>query len=56
VSFHAATAAFQRRLLQEALDDCRNDAALAARRLGLSRHALRHQMSKLGMVAPPRTR
>jgi DNA-binding NtrC family response regulator len=49
-SFHEATAAYQRRLLQDALDACDGDAGLAARRLGLSRHALRHQMGKLGIV------
>lgn len=57
-SFHEATAAFQRQLLARELADCGGDAALAAQRLGLSRHALRHQMIKLGLTGhrPPSDR
>lgn len=48
--FRDATEAFQRQLIQRALE--RNGASLqdAARDLGLSRHALRHQMLKLGLT------
>jgi transcriptional regulator with PAS, ATPase and Fis domain len=47
--FRDATEAFQRQLILRALD--RSNASLqdAARELGLSRHALRHQMLKLGL-------
>ena len=39
-SFHEATAAYQRQLLQDALVACDGDPGLTARRLGLSRHVL----------------
>ena len=47
--FHKATAAFQRRLVEQALAQADGNPTLAARTLGLTRHALRHQMGKLGL-------
>ncbi len=47
--FHEATRTFQRRIIAHALDRSRGRLGRAARELGLSRHALRHQMVKLGM-------
>jgi len=49
--FHEATEAFQRALIEAALKETGFRHGRAAARLGLSRHALRHQMQKLGMVA-----
>ncbi|WP_029047468.1 sigma-54-dependent Fis family transcriptional regulator [Cupriavidus sp. amp6] len=51
LDYHAATAQFQAALLGQTLATCHGNLAEAARRLGLSRHALRHQMSKLGLAA-----
>ena len=48
--YHAATEAFQRRLIGQALSTTGGNPQEAARRLGLSRHALRHQMTKLGLL------
>lgn len=48
--YHAATEAFQRRLIGQAVSDATGNLQEAARRLGLSRHALRHQMIKLGLL------
>lgn len=48
-NYHEATAAFQRKLIADALRACSDNIADAAIRLDLSRHALRHQMEKLGM-------
>jgi transcriptional regulator with PAS, ATPase and Fis domain len=48
--FHGATGAFQRELIRAALDRAGGSTASAARALGLSRHALRHQMQKLGLL------
>ena len=47
--FHEATRRFQRELIRHALAASSQDAATAAARLGISRHALRHQMTKLGL-------
>ncbi|ADZ72240.1 sigma-54 interaction domain-containing protein [Polymorphum gilvum] len=47
--FHQATVAFQRRLVVRALARADGNVAQAATALGLSRHALRHQMMKLGL-------
>ncbi|MBN8891246.1 MAG: Fis family transcriptional regulator [Rhodospirillales bacterium 70-18] len=47
--FEAATQAFQQRLVRRALAEGGGNLGQAARLLGLSRHALRHQMLKLGM-------
>lgn len=49
-SFHDATARFQRELIAGALLKAGDSVSEAARLLGLSRHALRHQMIKLGMT------
>ena len=48
--YHAATEAFQRGLITDALSGASGNPAEAARALGLSRHALRHQMIKLGLL------
>ena len=47
--FQEATAACQKELIRQALIAARGKKADAADALGLSRHALRHQMKKLGM-------
>lgn len=47
--FHEATAAFQRSLIAQALDAAAGNQQAAARKLDISRHALRHQMQKLGL-------
>lgn len=49
--FHQATQAFQRYLIRQALARSDGNLARAARSLGISRHALRHQMMKLGVSA-----
>lgn len=46
--FHEQTAAFQRRLVEAALARAQGNVQSAADALRLSRHALRHQMIKLG--------
>jgi transcriptional regulator with PAS, ATPase and Fis domain len=51
--FHAATDRFQAALIDAALREAKGRHGRAAARLGLSRHALRHQMQKLGMIAAP---
>jgi len=51
--FHAATDRFQKALIEAALREANGRHGRAAARLGLSRHALRHQMQKLGMIAAP---
>ena len=48
-NYHAATAAFQAALIARALEASPGNLAGAGKALGLSRHALRHQMSKLGL-------
>jgi len=48
VDFHARTRAFQRRMIERALAD-KGGVSAAARALGISRHALHHQMKKLGL-------
>jgi len=47
--FHDATEDFQRRLIERALQACRHNLGATAASLGLSRHALRHQLLKLGI-------
>ena len=47
--FHDATAAFQRALIERALDASEGNMQTAAVQLKISRHALRHQMIKLGL-------
>jgi len=48
-SFQQATRDFQTRMIQKALDDNQGRLSAAAASIGLSRHALRHQMTKLRM-------
>lgn len=50
--YQLATQQFQRELIAGALAASGDKLAMAAQRLGLSRHALRHQMAKLGLLAP----
>jgi transcriptional regulator with PAS, ATPase and Fis domain len=50
--YQLATQQFQRELIAGALAAGGGSLAMAAQRLGLSRHALRHQMGKLGLLAP----
>lgn len=49
LGFHEATADFQRRLVGRALAEAKGNVQDAAASLGISRHALRHQMQKLGL-------
>ncbi len=49
LGFHAGTEAFQRALITAALKEAGGLQGVAAQRLKLSRHAMRHQMLKLGM-------
>lgn len=48
-SFREATETFQRLLIEQALTRTNASLAEAAQQLGLTRHALRHQMIKLGL-------
>jgi len=48
-SFQEATASFQIQIIQNALEDHNGKYSDAADSLGMSRHALRHQMTKLRM-------
>jgi transcriptional regulator with PAS, ATPase and Fis domain len=50
--FHEATDRFQKALIEKAIREAGGRHGRAAARLGLSRHALRHQMQKLGMAVP----
>ena len=50
-NYQAATQQFQRQLIHHALDDSHGNLGRAAKRLALTRHALRHQMLKLGLVS-----
>ena len=50
LGFHAGTEDFQRALITAALKEAGGRQGRAAQRLRLSRHALRHQMLKLGMA------
>ncbi len=52
LGFHAGTEEFQRALIEAALKESGGRQGRAAQRLKLTRHALRHQMLKLGMAAP----
>lgn len=49
-NFHDATEAFQRMLIEQALQKNQGSLQHAAAALDLSRHALRHQMIKLGIA------
>ncbi|MEJ1161922.1 sigma-54 interaction domain-containing protein [Prosthecomicrobium sp. N25] len=53
MSFHDATHAFQADLLRAALDEAGGNQQRAAEALGLTRHALRHQILKLGLKIRP---
>ncbi len=48
-AYFTQTAAFQRKLIADALERCDGNLTQGASLLGISRHALRHQMSKLGI-------
>jgi transcriptional regulator of acetoin/glycerol metabolism len=48
LDFHARTRAFQRRMVARAQAE-KGGISAAARALGISRHALRHQIKKLGL-------
>lgn len=48
LDFHARTRAFQRRMVECAVAE-KGGVSAAAEALGISRHALRHQMKKLGL-------
>jgi DNA-binding NtrC family response regulator len=54
LNYHQATSNFQRELIDQALSETGGQVGEAAKMLGLSRHALRHQMSKLGHDGDPR--
>lgn len=49
VGFHEATADFQRKLIARAMVDAGGNVQQASAALRVSRHALRHQMMKLGL-------
>lgn len=49
--YHEATTRFQRELIQRVMADTQGHLGRAAIQLGLTRHALRHQMIKLGMIS-----
>lgn len=49
--YQSATLQFQRQLIHQALDESHGSLGRAAKRLGLTRHALRHQMLKLGLIS-----
>jgi transcriptional regulator with PAS, ATPase and Fis domain len=51
-SYHDATLAYQRQLIEAALTAAGGSMTAAARALRLSRHALRHQMQKVGLAMP----
>lgn len=50
--YQLATQRFQRQLINQALDDAQGNLGRAASKLMLTRHALRHQMLKLGLISP----
>jgi two-component system response regulator AtoC len=50
--YRQATAAFQRRLIEDALAASDGNLAKTAQMLALTRHALRHQMLKAGLLQP----
>lgn len=50
--YHVATETFQRELIARAMTRAGDNPRDAAQHLGLSRHALRHQMIKLGLLKP----
>ncbi|CAH1672710.1 sigma-54 interaction domain-containing protein [Chelatococcus asaccharovorans] len=50
LDYHEVTAAFQAQVIRQALVATEGNLTETAARLGLTRHALRHQMLKLGMA------
>lgn len=52
VDFHSTTRAFQRMLIERALARCDGSITGAAVSLGLTRHALRHQIARLDLLPP----
>lgn len=50
MGYHEATADFQRAMIMDVVNDMNGNLGLAAARLGITRHALRHQMAKLGLA------
>ena len=50
MGYHEATADFQRSMIMDVVNEMNGNLGLAAARLRISRHALRHQMSKLGLA------
>jgi len=48
--YHEATCCFQREMIENAIVRSHGNIGHTAANLGLSRHALRHQMVKLGMA------
>ncbi|MEO7941619.1 MAG: sigma-54 dependent transcriptional regulator [Burkholderiaceae bacterium] len=50
-SYQSATLQFQRDLIRQALDAAHGNLGRAANRLEMTRHAMRHQMLKLGLVS-----
>ena len=51
IAYQEATARFQRALIIKVLERTRNHLGRAASELGLTRHALRHQMIKHGLIS-----
>ncbi len=49
--YQLATQRFQRQLISQALEEAQGNLGRAANRLALTRHALRHQMLKLGLIS-----
>ena len=52
IDYHDATAGYQKSLIEQALAESAGHLAGAAQQLGLTRHALRHQIMKLGLPLP----
>ena len=50
MDYHQATGNFQKQLIEQVVQACDHNLTLAADQLKLSRHALRHQMLKLGLL------
>lgn len=50
MGYHGATADFQRSMIIDVVNEMHGNLGLAAARLQISRHALRHQMVKLGLA------
>ncbi|PKO61554.1 MAG: Fis family transcriptional regulator [Betaproteobacteria bacterium HGW-Betaproteobacteria-18] len=50
MDYHQVTGDFQKKLIEQVLRGCDDNLSTAADQLKLSRHALRHQMLKLGLL------